>query len=196
MKKNYDYDFKERKNYEETFINDNETLIKDLTSSQAVFSQSQTDLDIYSGTDITVRSGRDIWGIALRIRSPRFFKWAKYFSLGMHISKPNSQVHAVLNSISDKEVFYPHFILQVNGVEQDGYCKECWAIRIQTNVFAPILLDYIETHTIEDYYKTNLDAYEWSFRHTFNATHTGVDVFHIENNQIKYHTTNAETRDN
>jgi hypothetical protein len=58
--KNYNYDFKERKIYEETFINDNETLIKDLMSSQVVFSQSQTDLDIYSGTDITVRSGRDI----------------------------------------------------------------------------------------------------------------------------------------
>ena len=59
--KGYDkFPFEERKIYEETFVQNNETLIKDLTSSQAVFSQSQTDLDIYSGTDIMVRSGRDI----------------------------------------------------------------------------------------------------------------------------------------
>ena len=194
--KNYNYDFDERKNYEETFINENEVLIKDLTSSQAVFSQSQTDLDIYSGTDIMVRSGRDIWGVALRIRSPRFFKWAKNFSLGMHISKPNSQVHSVLNSISDKEIYYPHFILQINGVEEDGYCKECWAIKIQTNVFAQILFNYTEDNTIDDYYQSNLDAYEWSFKDTFNATHTGVDIYYIENNTIKSHHTNAETNDN
>ena len=193
--KNYVYDFKERKNHEETFVNNNPSLIKDLTSSQIIYNQSQSDIDIYSGTDITVRSGRDIWGIAMRILSPRFFRWAKNFSLGMHMSKPNSQVHAVLNSISDKEVYYPHFILQVNGVEPDGYCKECWAIKIQTNVFAQILFNYIEDNTIDDYYQSNLDAYEWSFGDTFNATHTGVDVYYIENNQIQTHHTNAETND-
>ena len=187
------FPFEERKLYEETFVENNETLIKDLTSSQAVFSQSQTDLDIYSGTDIMVRSGRDIWGVALRIRSPRFFKWAKNFSLGMHISKPNSQVHSVLNSISDKEIYYPHFILQINGVEEDGYCKECWAIKIQTNVFARILFKYKEDNVLEDYYKTYLDCYEFGFRHTFEETHTGVDVYHIKENQIQYNITNADT---
>lgn len=193
--KNFNYDFKERKKYEETFINNNQTLIKDLTSSQTIYSQSQTDLDIYSGTDITVRSGRDIWGIALRIRSPRFFKWAKNFSLGMHISKPNSQVHAVLNSISDKEVYYPHFILQVNGVQEDGYCKECWAIKIQTNIFAKILFKLKEENLLEDFYITHLDAYEWNFKHPFKETHTGVDVYYIENNKIKYHYNNAKSND-
>ena len=193
--KGYDkFPFEERKRYEETFVENNPSLIKDLTSSQAVFSQSQTDLDIYSGTDIMVRSGRDIWGVALRIRSPRFFKWAKNFSLGMHISKPNSQVHSVLNSISDKEIYYPHFILQINGVEEDGYCKECWAIKIQTNVFARILFKYKEDNVLEDYYKTYLDAYEFGFRHTFEETHTGVDVYHIKENQIQYYVTNADTK--
>ena len=98
-------------------MNNNTSLIKDLTSSQQIYNQSQCDIDIYSGTDITVRSGRDIWGVAMRIRSPRFFKWAKNFSLSILASKPNSQVHAVLNSISKEEVYYPHFILQVNGVD-------------------------------------------------------------------------------
>jgi hypothetical protein len=78
--KNYNYIFQERKKYEETFVDNNPSLIKDLTSSQQIYNLSQSDMDIYSGTDITVRSGRDIWGVALRIRSPRFFKWAKNFS--------------------------------------------------------------------------------------------------------------------
>ena len=192
--KGYDkFTFEERKQYEETFVENNPSLIKDLTSSQQIYNLSQSDMDIYSGTDITVRSGRDIWGVAMRIRSPRFFKWAKNFSLGMHMSKPNSQVHAVLNSISDKEVYYPHFILQVNGVEPDGYCKECWAIKIQTNVFARILFKYKEGNVLEDFYKTYLDAYEFSFRHTFEETHTGVDIYHIKENQIQYNITNADT---
>ena len=98
-------------------MNNNTSLIKDLTSSQQIYNQSQCDIDILSGTDITVSSGRDIWDVAMRIRSPRSFKWAKNFSLGILASKPNSQVHAVLNSISKEEVYYPHFILHVNGVD-------------------------------------------------------------------------------
>ena len=98
-------------------MNNNSSLIKDLTSRQQIYNQSQCDIDILSGTDITLSSGRDIWDVAMRIRSPRSFKWAKNFSLGILASKPNSQVHAVLNSISKEEVYYPHFILHVNGVD-------------------------------------------------------------------------------
>ena len=195
MKKNYDYDFWERKEYEDTFVQNNGGLIKDLTSSHTIYNQSSSDLDLYSGTDIMVRNGRNIWGIALRIRSPKFFKYAKYFSLGMHKSKPNSQVHAVLNSINDKEVYYPHFILQINGVQENGYCSECWAIKIQTNVFAKILFKYWQDNTLDDFYKRHLDAYEWHFKHPFKTTHTGVDVYYIENNEIKYQYNNAKSKD-
>ena len=87
----------------------------------------------------------------------------------------------------------PHLVLQVNGVDEEGYCKECYAITLQTNVFANYLKELIKTNTLEDYYNTVLNAYEFEFTEVFYQTDTGVDLFHIQNNNIKYVKTHEES---
>jgi len=57
---------------------------------------------------------------------------------------------------------------------------------IQTNVFADYLKELIETKILEDYYIPVLNAYEFEFEEIFTQTDTGVDLFHIQNNNIKY----------
>ena len=83
-------------------------------------------------------------------------------------------------------------ILQVNGVDDQGYCKECFAIMIQSNVFSYYLKELIETKTLQNYYISKLDAYEFEFEEIFTQTDTGIDLFHIKNNNIKYVKTNKE----
>ena len=82
--------------------------------------------------------------------------------------------------------------MQVNGVDGEGYCKECYAIMLQTNVFADYLKELIETNTLQDYYIPVLNAYEFEFSEVFTQTDTGVDLFHIQNNNIKYVHTHEE----
>ena len=78
-------------------------------------------------------------------------------------------------------------------LDEEGYCKECYAIMLQTNVFANYLKELIETNTLEDYYNTVLNAYEFEFTEVFYQTDTGVDLFHIQNNNIKYVKTHEES---
>ena len=111
--KNYNYSFKERKRYEETFVSNNSALIQDLTGASLVYNISQTPLDIRAGVDAIIQLERGLSGVALRIRKPKYKKYAKTFTIGHHISKPNSQIHTILNSTNESMVFYPHFILQV-----------------------------------------------------------------------------------
>ena len=63
---------------------------------------------------------------------------------------------------------------------------------LQTNVFSHYLKELIETKTLEDYYISKLDAYEFEFTEVFTQTDTGVDLFHIKNNNIKYVKTHQE----
>ena len=185
--KNYkSFPFEERKQYEETFVQNNSTLIQEITGASLVYNISQTEMDKRSGVDAILQFNRGLSGLALRIRKPKYKKYSKKFTIGHHISQPNSQIHCILNSTNDSNVFYPHLILQVNGVDEEGYCKECYAIMLQTNVFANYLKELIETNTLEDYYNTVLNAYEFEFTEVFTQTDTGVDLFHIQNNNIKY----------
>ena len=55
---------------------------------------------------------------------------------------------------------------------------------IQINGVANYLKELIETNTLEDYYNTVLNAYEFEFTEVFYQTDTGVDLFHIQNNNI------------
>ena len=190
--KNTDYDFWERKKYEETFVQNNSALIQRITGASVVYNISQTPLDRKSGVDAILQIDRGLQGVALRVRRPQYKKYSKRFTIGHHISKPNSQMHSILNSVNDSNVFYPHFILQVNGVDDNGYCEECNAILIQTNIFAGWLLDKIESGTVDDEYVTNLDAYEYEFSTAFTQTDTGVDLYNIKKNIIKYVWTNKE----
>ena len=128
------YDFEANKTYEETFVENNANLIKELTGTSEVVSLSQTKLDVFAGIDLLVQQGRSIVGIALRIRKPTAYKWRYNFTLGHHISKPNSQIHTIMNSLHSTEVLYPNYILQINGIEDNGYCADCVAIKIQTNL--------------------------------------------------------------
>ena len=192
--KGYDkFSFEERKIYEETFVENNSALIEELTGASRVFDISQTSMDKRSGVDAILQFDRGLSGVALRIRKPQYKKFSKRFTIGHHISQPNSQIHCILNSTNDSNVFYPHLVLQVNGVDEEGYCKECYAIMLQTNVFANYLKELIKTNTLEDYYSTVLNAYEFEFTEVFYQTDTGVDLFHIQNNNIKYVKTHKES---
>ena len=192
--KGYDkFTFEERKRYEETFVENNSALIEELTGASRVFDISQTPMDKRSGVDAILQFDRGLSGVALRIRKPQYKKFSKRFTIGLHISQPNSQIHCILNSTNDSNVFYPHLVLQVNGVDEEGYCKECYAIMLQTNVFANYLKELIKTNTLEDYYSTVLNAYEFEFTEVFYQTDTGVDLFHIQNNNIKYVKTHKES---
>ena len=184
--KNYNYSFKERKEYEETFVENNSALIQEITGASLVYNISQTEMDKRSGIDAILMIDGGLSGVALRIRKPKYKKYSKRFTVGHHISQPNSQIHCILNSNNDSLVFYPRFILQVNGIDEEGYCKECYAILIQTNVFADYLKELIETKILEDYYIPVLNAYEFEFEEIFTQTDTGVDLYNIKNNNIKY----------
>ena len=192
--KNYKFfPFEERKRYEETFVENNSALIEELTGASRVFDISQTPMDKRAGVDAILQFDRGLSGVALRIRKPQYKKFSKRFTIGHHISQPNSQIHCILNSTNDSNVFYPHLVLQVNGVDEEGYCKVCCAIMLQTNVFANYLKELIETNTLEDYYNTVLNAYELEFTEVFCQNDTGVDLFHIQNNNIKYVKTHEES---
>jgi len=78
-------------------------------------------------------------------------------------------------------------------LDEEGYCKECYAIMLQTNVFANYLKELIKTNTLEDYCNTGLNAYEFEFTEVFYQTDTGVDLFRIQNNNIKYVKTHEES---
>ena len=184
--KNTNYSFKERKEYEETFVENNSALIQEITGASLVYNISQTEMDKRSGIDAILMIDGGLSGVALRIRKPKYKKYSKRFTVGHHISQSNSQIHTILNSTNNPLVFHPHFILQVNGVDQEGYCKECYAILIQTNVFADYLKELIETKILEDYYIPVLNAYEFEFEEIFTQTDTGVDLYNIKNNNIKY----------
>ena len=192
--KGYDkFPFEERKQYEETFVENNSALIEELTGASRVFDISQTPMDKRAGVDAILQFDRGLSGVALRIRKPQYKKFSKRFTIGHHISQPNSQIHCILNSTNDSNVFYPHLVLQVNGVDEEGYCKECFAIMLQTNVFANHLKELIKTNTLEDYYIPVLRSYEFEFTEVFTQTDTGVDLFHIQNNNIKYVKTHEES---
>ena len=191
--KGYDkFPFEERKLYEEIFVQNNSALIQDLTGASLVYNISQTEMDKRSGIDAILQIDRGLQGVALRIRKPQYKKYSTRFTIGHHISKPNSQIHNILNSTNDSLVFYPQLILQVNGVDDQGHCKECFAIMIQSNVFSHYLKELIETKTLQNYYISKLDAYEFEFEEIFTQTDTGIDLFHIKNNNIKYVKTNKE----
>ena len=192
--KGYDkFPFEERKRYEESFVENNSALIEELTGASRVFDISQTPMDKRAGVDAILQFDRGLSGVALRIRKPQYKKFSKRFTIGHHISQPNSQIHYILNSTNDSNVFYPHLVLQVNGVDEEGYCKECYAIMLQTNVFANHLKELIKTNTLEDYYIPVLRSYEFEFTEVFTQTDTGVDLFHIQNNNIKYVKTHEES---
>ena len=193
MKGYENFSFNERKKYEETFVTHNSSLIQELTGAGSVFNISQTPLDKRAGVDAILQFDRGLSGVALRIRKPQYKKYAKRFTIGHHISQPNSQIHCILNSTNDSNVFYPHFILQVNGVDEEGYCMECYAIMLQTDVFANYLKELIKTNTLEDYYNTVLRSYEFEFTEVFTQTDTGVDLFYIQNNSIQYVKTHEES---
>jgi hypothetical protein len=187
------FPFEERKRCEETFVENNSALIEELTGASRVFDISQTPMDKRAGVDAILQFDRGLSGVALRIRKPQYKMFSKRFTIGHHISQPNSQIHCILNSTNDSNVFYPHLVLQVNGVDEEGYCKECYAVMLQTNVFANYLKELIETNTLEDYYIPVLRSYEFEFTEVFYQTDTGVDLFHIQNNNIKYVKTHEES---
>ena len=92
-------------------MENNSALIQDLSDASLVYNISQTPLDIRAGVDVMLQFDRGLSGVALRIRKPQYKKFSKRFTIGHHISKPNSQMHYILNSANESNVFYPHLIL-------------------------------------------------------------------------------------
>ena len=178
-----DYSFLKNKEYEETFTSTNTDLILDLMGADKYVDLSQTFLDIDAGIDGVAKIEKENIGIALRIRKPEYFKYRYNFTLGHHFDKENSQVHAILNSLRP-DVMSPNFILQINGVDEKGYCEECVAIKIQTDVFARYLKELIQNNTLDNLFVPRLASYEFKMKDVFNETNSGVDYYYIENNTI------------
>ena len=185
------YDFKKNKEYEETFISTNTDLILDLMGADKYVDLSQTFLDIDAGIDGVAKIEKENIGIALRIRKPEYFKYRYNFTLGHHFDKENSQVHAILNSLRP-DVMSPNFILQINGVDENGYCEECVAIKIQTDVFARYLKELIQNNTLDNLFVPRLASYEFQMKDVFHETNSGVDYYYIENNTITKTASNDE----
>jgi hypothetical protein len=177
------YDFKKNKEYEETFTSTNTDLILDLMGADKYIDLSQTFLDIDAGIDGVAKIEKENIGVALRIRKPEYFKYRYNFTLGHHFDKENSQVHAILNSLRP-DVMSPNFILQINGVDENGYCEECVAIKIQTDVFARYLKELIQNNTLDNLFVPRLASYEFQMKDVFHETNSGVDYYYIENNTI------------
>lgn len=177
------YNFEERMAYEETFVNQNSTLINALMGSDKYVDLSRSELDINAGIDGFAQIGKECKGVALRIRKPTYKKYKHRFTLGHHISKNNSQVHAILNSLKP-DLLAPNFVLQINGVDEKGYCKQCDAIKIQSDVYAHYLNDLINNNTLQNIYQLNLDAYEFKMQEVYAKTFSGVDYYYIEDNTI------------
>ena len=71
------FPFEERKQYEETFVENNSALIEELTGASRVFDISQTPMDKRSGVDAILQFDRGLSGVALRIRKPQYKKFSK-----------------------------------------------------------------------------------------------------------------------
>ena len=177
------YSFKANKTYEETFTKANTQLLLDLMGADSYVDLSQTFLDKDSGIDGIAKVGKDNKGVALRIRKPEYSRYKYNFTLGHHFDKENSQVHAILNALRP-DVIAPNFLLQINGVSEDGYCEECVAIKIQTDVFAYHLKEKIADTTLDNLYVPRLAAYEFKMKDVFYETNSGVDYYLIENDTI------------
>ena len=177
------YSFWENKTYEETFVKANKDLILDLMGADDYFDISSSFLDKDAGIDGIAKMGKDNIGIALRIRKPEYNKWRYNFTLGHHFDKDNSQVHVVLNALRP-DVMSPNFILQINGVGEDGYCEDCTAIKIQTDVFAELIQQRKQDNTLDEYYVPRLASYEFTMNDVFYETNSGVDYYLIENDTI------------
>ena len=177
------YNFWERKDYENNFVKQNKTLILDLLGAESYLDLSESELDKFAGIDGVAKIGDYTVGIALRIRRPKYDKWKHNFTLGHHYDKSNSQVHKILNSLRT-DVLSPNFILQINGVDDQGNCLECEAIKIQSEPFANYLTDLIENDALDSFYNQNIAAYEFSFRDAWYSTDTGVEYYYIEDNTI------------
>jgi hypothetical protein len=185
------YSFKANKTYEETFVGANKDLIKNLTGADEYYDISSSFLDKDAGIDGIAKLGKDSIGIALRIRKPEYYKWRFNFTLGHHYDKDNSQVHAVLNSLRG-DVMSPNYILQINGVQEDGYCKECYAIKVQTDVFATYLTKKIDDNTLDNYYQTKLASYEFTMQDVYHELTTGVEFYLVQDNTITKNLNNDE----
>ena len=177
------YSFKANKTYEETFVSANKGLIMDLMGADEYFDISSSFLDKDAGIDGIAKLEKYSIGIALRIRKPEYYKWRFNFTLGHHYNKENSQVHTVLNSLR-ADVMSPNYILQINGVQEDGYCKECYTIKVQTDVFASYLTKKIDDHTLDNYYQSRLASYEFTMQDVYHELSTGVEFYLIQDNTI------------
>ena len=181
------YNFWENKTYEDTFVENNKQLILDLMGADDYFTLSSSFLDKDAGIDGIAKMGKNSIGIALRIRKPEYYKWRFNFTLGHHYDKENSQVHAVLNALRP-DILSPNYILQINGVDENGYCEECSVIKVQTFPFAKQLQEKIDDNTLDNYYQSRLGSYEFKMRDVYQQLTTGVEFYSVEDNTItKYH---------
>ena len=177
------HNFWKNKTYEETFVKQNKSLILDLMGADEYYDISSSFLDKDAGIDGIAKMGKENVGIALRIRKPQYNKWKHNFTLGHHFNKENSQVHVVLNSLRN-DVMSPNYILQINGVDDEGYCEECTVIKVQTFPFATFLQEKINDNTLDNYYQSNLASYEFKMGVVYKQLTTGVEFYSISNNTI------------
>ncbi len=69
-------------------------------------------------------------------------------------------------------------------MQEDGYCKECYAIKIQTDVFATYLTKKIDDNTLDNYYQTKLASYEFTMQDVYHELTTGIEFYLVQDNTI------------
>lgn len=158
-------------------------MILDLIGADEYIDLSSSTLDKDAGIDGVAKLGKDNVGIALRIRKPQYNRWKHNFTLGHHFNKENSQIHVVLNALRP-EVLSPNYILQVNGVDEDGYCEECNVIKVQTFPFATYLQEKTDDNTLDNFYRSKLASYEFGMQDIYQQLTTGVEFYFIQDNTI------------
>jgi hypothetical protein len=77
-------------------------------------------------------------------------------------------------------------------VQQDGYCKECYAIKVQTDVFANYIKNKRDDHTLDNYYQSRLASYEFTMQDVYHQLTTGVEFYLVQDNKITKYLNNDE----
>lgn len=122
-------------------------------------------IDMSTGTDAVAEIEGNIYGISLRVRNKDY----NSFTLNRNILDHNSEVNKWVKNRSNRIKPAYHIQLAKNNL---GYK----VIRINIDVIAIYLMKLINNNTLEDYYNSELQAYEFTLNDEIINT-LGITVF-------------------
>jgi len=145
----------------------NRGLIQFLFDAVSVEDTTASLLDKSAGIDLIIQRGDGrVYGVGVRCRREDYGT----FTVSKHISRPNSQMNRVLDSVENSfqvRPMHPQYILQLNGCDDSWRCRGS-ILLVQVPVFA----SWVETVDLEGHYLPYLDAYE--FRVDSNEPTSGI----------------------